>query len=282
MDDLPSVQRELIERALPRGAAGRLIAKARPAVALLHGPATSTVVTRLGGRPLLEPDEEWPEYLDTPLSFLALVDLAELRDLTAGTGLPRSGLLNFFYETDEQAWGFDPADRGSWRVLAADPTTAELRVEPDGTPRFPEIPLAGRRIATLPGWEEDVSAQIMGTPDGRVDDRHVVLSEQLDAMAPAGPRHRLSGWPDLEQAPWQLECQLASHGLYVGTPEGYGDPRAVALKPGADDWVMLVQIDSDDDAGWMWGDVGKLYFAIRRQDLAAAAFDRTWMVLQCG
>ncbi len=59
--------------------------------------------------------------------------------------------------------------------------------------------------------------------------------------------------------------------------------RAVAgLQAGAADWVMPAQVDSDDDVGSMWGDAGKLYFAIRRQDLAAGAFDRTWLVLQCG
>ena len=45
---------------------------------------------------------------------------------------------------------------------------------------------------------------------------------------------------------------------------------------------MLAQIDSDDDAGWMWGDVGAVYFAMRRQDLAEREFDRAWLVLQCG
>ncbi len=86
----------------------------------------------------------------------------------------------------------------------------------------------------------------------------------------------------LIQNPWQRECQMASNGIDVGGPEGYEDSRAAALEAGVEDWIMLAQIDSDDDAGWMWGDVGVLYFAIRRQDLAALEFDRAWLVLQCG
>lgn len=37
---------------------------------------------------------------------------------------------------------------------------------------------------------------------------------------------------------------------------------------------LLLQIDSDDDAGWSWGDVGCLYLFIDRDDLATGRFDR--------
>jgi uncharacterized protein YwqG len=79
-----------------------------------------------------------------------------------------------------------------------------------------------------------------------------------------------------------VEAQLASHGLYVGNSSGYQDPRAADLRPGAADWQLLAQIETDDTAGWMWGDVGTLYYVIRRQDIAELAFDRTWMIFQCG
>ena len=39
--------------------------------------------------------------------------------------------------------------------------------------------------------------------------------------------------------------------------------------------------DTDDDTGWMWGDVGTLYFWIREQDARAGDFSRVWMVFQC-
>ena len=31
----------------------------------------------------------------------------------------------------------------------------------------------------------------------------------------------------------------------------------------------------------MWGDVGKLYFWIRKQDLARRDFSNVWMIMQC-
>jgi hypothetical protein len=55
---------------------------------------------------------------------------------------------------------------------------------------------------------------------------------QLD-LADEPPRHRAFGWPEPVQNAMQLECQLASNGIYVGGPEGYRDPRVRDLKAGA-------------------------------------------------
>jgi hypothetical protein len=53
------------------------------------------------------------------------------------------------------------------------------------------------------------------------------------------------------------------------------------LESGRYDWILLLQLDSDDDAGMMWGDVGMLYFWIKREDLKKENFDNVWMILQC-
>ncbi|HUT87622.1 MAG TPA: YwqG family protein [Candidatus Heimdallarchaeota archaeon] len=90
------------------------------------------------------------------------------------------------------------------------------------------------------------------------------------------------GHPDPIQGDMQLDCQLTSHGLYTGDATGYEDPRRAELEKGATDWQLLLQIDSDEDnAGMMWGDMGRLYFWIRKDDLKKRAFENVWMVLQC-
>jgi hypothetical protein len=45
---------------------------------------------------------------------------------------------------------------------------------------------------------------------------------------------------------------------------------------------LLLQLDTDDDLGWMWGEVGRLYYLIRQEDLAARDFSHAWMTFQCG
>ena len=80
----------------------------------------------------------------------------------------------------------------------------------------------------------------------------------------------------------QLECQLASNGLFVGNSSGYEDPRRTVLEKGASDWQLLFQIDSDEEQlGAMWGDVGRVYFWIRRQELKERDFSNVWLSLQC-
>ncbi|MDP3853118.1 DUF1963 domain-containing protein, partial [Phenylobacterium sp.] len=47
------------------------------------------------------------------------------------------------------------------------------------------------------------------------------------------------------------------------------------------DWRLLLQLDTDDEAGMMWGDVGSLYFWIRERDARIGDFSKVWMILQC-
>lgn len=47
------------------------------------------------------------------------------------------------------------------------------------------------------------------------------------------------------------------------------------------DWLLLLQLDSDAMLDWSWGDSGRLYFWIHREDLAARRFEQVYMQLQC-
>ncbi len=78
-----------------------------------------------------------------------------------------------------------------------------------------------------------------------------------------------------------LECQLASNGIYQGDNEWINNKKAEKLAAGKDDWIMLFQLDSDDETKMMWGDVGMLYFWIKKKDLESLNFDNCWMILQC-
>jgi uncharacterized protein YwqG len=79
----------------------------------------------------------------------------------------------------------------------------------------------------------------------------------------------------------ELECQLVSNGVYCGEPSEDDSPETRALEGGAKDWRLLLQVDSDDDLGVTWGDLGSLYFWIRESDARSGRFDNCWVVLQC-
>lgn len=42
---------------------------------------------------------------------------------------------------------------------------------------------------------------------------------------------------------------------------GYSTPRAIELTGGRSDWILLLQLDSDEETGMQWGDGGMLYIS---------------------
>ena len=261
----------LSEAALP---SVRLVADAQ------IDPAT-VGASRLGGSPDLPADLPWPVSDDgTPLSFIAQLDLEERAAHDAEAILPKTGLLSFFYEAATQsAWGFNPADHGAWAVVH---TAAGITIAPRDVPsampdtgRFTAVGLSPHLELTFAPWESFLVESLGMTREE--------LFAYADVLAAGdAPIHRLLGHPDPVQGDMQLECQLVTNGLYCGDASGYQDPRAAQLRPRAADWRLLFQVDSQDEAGMMWGDVGRLYYWIRHDDLIAGHWDLSWLVLQCG
>jgi uncharacterized protein YwqG len=49
----------------------------------------------------------------------------------------------------------------------------------------------------------------------------------------------------------------------------------------AQDWQLLLLVDSEQGTGILWGDVGQLYYVIRKDDLRQRKFENAWMVFDC-
>jgi uncharacterized protein YwqG len=266
---------------------GDLVADlALPAVLLDHSVAPGGR-SRLGGAPLLEASQEWPHWGERPLSFVALLDVEDVAGFDLSVTLPRRGLFNFFYEAEEQmAWGFDPEHAGGWRVLVADPALAAVREPPGGAPQFTECTLAPRPVLTLPDPAETVLDEVRQRQADVLYELQDEWGRYANVVGPRGvgghlPHHQLGGWPFLVQNSLQTECQLASNGIVCGTPLAYTDPGHAEVRRGAGDWRLLLHIDSDDAAGWMWGDVGSLYYCVNRPSIDTATLDAVWMIFQC-
>ena len=103
----------------------------------------------------------------------------------------------------------------------------------------------------------------------------------LEMLESSGTLHRIGGHADLIQNPIELQAQLVSNGIYCGDGDAYESAEAIRLASGAADWILLLQLDSEEEAGMMWGDMGRLYFLIHKKDLANGNFDKVWTILQC-
>ena len=240
-------------------------------------------VSKIGGAPDLPEATEWPRWKGAPLAFIAQLNMVDVAKYDLTGGLPQSGLLSFFYDARQETWGFDPNDRGSWQVLFFEGGQPVLRrtQPPADLPkesRFKQCKLAFSTELTLPPWES-LNVEALDLTEKETDN-YIELLERTSGED--GPIHRLLGHPEPIQNEMQLECQLTFHGLYTGNATSYQDPRRRELEKGATVWQLLLQIDSDEEnAGMMWGDGGRLYFWIRKDDLKKRAFGNVWMVLQC-
>jgi len=249
--------------------------------------AKSATVTKsyFGGRPPLSPDYSWPTRNGRPLSFLACIDCSELPRSAELDWLPDSGLLLFFYDLQDQPWGFDPKDRGGSATVYI-PATEVIDRSSFASPPTPlsaDSVLPQRyvvfRLSKLPPSWDTPELQAVGLTDAEMD----LFMEQRGALYGEQPHHQIGGFADPIQNPeMDEECQLVTHGLYCGDATGYNDPRAVKLKEDAGEWSLLFQMDTDDDLHIMWGDAGMIYFWVRRDDARKLKFDSTWVILQCG
>lgn len=285
-----SALREQIDASLPRVAA-ELQALVRNAIRIKTIPVTDEALlppgtSKFGGLPDLPGDVAWPEWNGEPLAFIAQFRLEEVAPYDLERLLPATGMLYFFYEAQQSTWGDLPGDKGSARVLYYGGDTARLR----GTP-FPE---------TLHEWGRDYppcrlelssEASMPGKQSMYIDELNL-SDEELDAYEGLrqwmkGPDedfagHRLFGYPQAIQGDtMQEECALATGGMSVGSPQAYQTEEAEALKKTAPEWQLLLQVDSDDAAGMMWGDAGIIYYWIKAEDLARRDFEGVWLILQC-
>ena len=252
---------------------------AAPAIHLVLGDIASK--SHVGGSPALPRDIAWPECNGKRLDFLARFSLSEMQAVSPIPWLPQSGAVLFFYDIEAQPWGYDPQNRGRWSVLLVDdlPASADPTDFPsaESRPRVPFRYARAEAVRTLPSSERE-AAQAFDLNDAESDE----LSRLADLPFADRPKHQIAGFPSPVQGDdMELQCQLASHGLNCGTAAGYADPRATSLGPGAAEWRLLLQFDSDDELGLMWGDCGMLYFWVQEAEARQGRFSNVWLVLQC-
>ena len=253
--------------------------------------------SKFGGKPYLPANFSWPYYngedydgikKSRPLSFLAQIDLSETHPFDNDGKLPDRGMLYFFYETETMKWGFSPDDNGCARVYYFEKTEGFTALNPPSelSTEFlvPEIKISFNDGKSIPSYEE-LDIHMPSTADLEYDEYEALLEN--NGIEELCERHKLLGYADLIQGEPLTECEAVSRGIYMGSPDIYrklSQTEKDDIKLHAADWVLLFQMASicDEENDVMWGDVGNLYFYIRKDDLATKNFDKIWLVLQCG
>lgn len=280
--DKAGVQAALVAAGLER-LTKDLDSLARPSIRLTVKPANEARLrvgaSKLGGLPDLPPGVLWPEWKGLPQSFIAQIRLVDIHPYDAEGLLPASGMLWFFYDARQETFGDDPNDRGGWRVFYIGGDSLKLRRVPapanlPETSRFQAGRIRFASEITLP-QQPSLELANFDWSDEEQKKYEVLLSTFPNPADHAAMHHRMLGHPDTIQDDMRLQCQLISHGV-----TDVNDPQAKRLEPGANDWQLLLQVDSDASLNMRWADAGMLYYWVRKTDLQGQRFDGSWLVLQ--
>ena len=255
---------------------------ARPSIRLFTTPVEESTLapgtSKIGGVPDLSSSISWPECHGLPQSFVGQIHLADIGPYDTNTLLPHTGMLWFFYDARQQTFGENPTEKGCWRVFFREDLTGLQRTFPSA-----QLPASSRFKACSIRFANEITLSQypkLDVPHFDWTDEEQKKYETLLSTFPSSEDYaaihdRLLGNPDTLQDDMRLQCQLVSHGITDDS-----DPRAAELVKGAMDWLLLLQIDSDEHAGMRWGNAGMLYYWLKRDDLQAQRFDEAWLVLQ--
>lgn len=249
--------------------------------------------TRLGGKPDVPADFEWPYFegkgfdgvKNRPLSFIAQFNLEELAQFDTDNLLPKKGILAFFYELNTMTWGYDPKDKGSAAVYYFEDInalrTADYPEDLDKDFYLPSMKITVNSEKSYQSYEDFILQREKLIEDW---DEFESVEESLGIEEP-DECSKLLGWANPIQGNMTQGCELVSRGYYLG--HGWDDVTARDRQESKQwanrDWTLLLQLDCITDGGFelAFGDGGRIYFYIRRDDLAAKNFDNVWLILQC-
>jgi uncharacterized protein YwqG len=197
--------------------------------------------SRMGGAPDLPPEAVWPTTKGRPIEFLVQIDFAAAAEAYRLPGFPDRGWVALFRDLKSMEDGiYDDDDQWYWLNFDCTPTHL-VHTEHPGEPvhsfNFCEVTFEPELC--LPN---DIHERFGGGDEALEEEAYEYFDSSVWDIS-NGPYHRLGGLPMLIQSDME-------------------DYRG---------WDFLMQIDSDDEVGWMWGDAGRIYNWGKRKGCVARA-----------
>ncbi|GAA0912348.1 DUF1963 domain-containing protein [Virgisporangium aurantiacum] len=247
-----------------------------PTIGLTTDPsAGDPVVGQYGGDPLLPDGMWWPEWEGVgPLSFGVSLDCAALSALDPGFALPTDGTLLFFCH-DRQVepelfvdTSFPGTQAGARVVYVPEGTPVRPQAAPQPLVTHPALPLRAVPDRTVVHVESPYyDALNAGRSDADRADLAQARSDVLDAGRAA--THQVGGYPLVGQG------DIVSR--VVGMKLGRLPYDSPIWTMEADRWVTLLGVNAHIPSTMPWGNLGKVFWLIRREDLAVNDFGEAIM-----
>ena len=148
----------------------------------------------------------------------------------------------------------------------------------DDTPEASATKIGFSKKYDLPDYEEFTELHDFGNWDEYDEAKVMKGYEQEETIS------KLLGYADLIQGGMLLECELVTNGIYCGDTPDITPEELKKFKENCDEWQLLFQLDTvtTNDFELMFGDCGRIYYYIKKEDLKKCKFDDCWLILQCG
>jgi hypothetical protein len=229
-------------------------------------PGKAGARTRIGGDPVLPAGAAWPgNATGLPFRFVGAFDFAELPHMEP---LPRAGTLALY-------WDFNWGEGGGAKMDFVAATRAYFI--PPGTPTSsPTAPAATFPVTYKPLRATKVA--IAGDPNLVADelegsaDAERVFAAMNELRGRGIYPHHLLGAPIEVQGPVLAGMPAFFDPKHENVSDASREVYTAAERKSADEWMLLAQIEEQDD--FVIADGGVLYFVILRKDLEARRFDR--------
>lgn len=243
--------------------------------------------SKIGGSPDLPYDIAWPEYRGHALDFVAQINLSDIRKNNLEQLYPPTGMLYFFYDMRSLVEGITyQTGLGVYRTIFCNgnfPFLHRVSAPPTAAEKYSACALTFRHELTFPSFESYEVEKILGLTYENMGEIEFErcwklfdgIDEQTKGSARSDANHRMGGYPDPQQNDVFREAER-QHRIDSG-----GSRKHVPYGAEIQDWVLLLQIDSDDWPGMMWFDIGTLYYCIKRDALQKCLFDNVTVVMQC-
>lgn len=198
-------------------------------------PVNSQLISHFGGQPYFEKGELWPKS-KTGKNLEFIFQVFNSTDLQ----LPQDiELIQFYYDWDEFPW--DTSDDG-WLVKIykkIDKQNIEFIDKPKELERSKYCEINFSLTKSLPDWEG------IGLHSHHASQLSCILDEHNPWDSYQKIVNKLTGKQD-------YQSQLGGYPKWVQGESTPKDKDGNSMK-------LLFQIDSEDNAGLMWGDVGLIY-----------------------
>ena len=202
---------------------------------LAHTPENTHFLSHFGGQPYFEAGETWPATKNgKPLDFVFQVFNEP------GMQLPASiHLIQFYYDYEEFPW---ETIKDGWLVKIyekGDKENAVTVAKPEELAGIPYCEMRFENVQSLPSWEGiDLYSK-------EAADLSCMLNDDQPWEAYDSMVEKLVGKQD-------YQTQLGGYPNWV---QGESTPQNNMNEP----MQLLFQIDSEEEADLMWGDVGLVY-----------------------